>query len=82
MAEVTGSLFDYANYTPINTEKPAHLAPEVIESADPYLRVAVYNLDVEDFHTYYVGAKGFWVHSVNFQGGTLAKDIRNEAEPG
>ncbi len=82
VAEVTGSLFDYANYTPINTEKPAHLAPEVIESADPYLRVAVYNLDVEDFHTYYVGAKGFWVHSVNFQGGTLAKDIRNEAEPG
>ena len=25
----------------------------------------VFNLEVEDFHTYYVGAKGVWVHNTN-----------------
>jgi len=67
-----GTLFDYANYTPINTEKSVYLAPEVIESGDPYLHVAVYNLEVEDFHTYYVGAKGFWVHNMNCDEARLA----------
>ncbi|WP_439000427.1 polymorphic toxin-type HINT domain-containing protein [Pseudomonas benzopyrenica] len=57
----SGTLFDYANYTPVNTEKSVYLASEVIESDDPYLRVTVYTLAVEDFYTYYVGAKGFWV---------------------
>jgi hypothetical protein len=29
------------------------------------LRVPVYNIEVEDHHTYYVGAKGVWVHNVD-----------------
>ena len=31
---------------------------------DPYL-CAVYNIEVEDFHTYYAGESGLWVHNTN-----------------
>ena len=31
----------------------------------PYLKVRVYNIEVEDFHTYYVGGNGVWVHNTN-----------------
>jgi hypothetical protein len=30
-------------------------------------RTTVYNLEVEDFHTYYVGEAGVWVHNKNIQ---------------
>ncbi len=30
------------------------------------LRQTVYNFEVEDFHTYYVGEMGVWVHNTNF----------------
>lgn len=37
-------------------------------------RATVYNIEVEDFHTYYVGKRGVWVHNknlrINLQGGT------------
>lgn len=29
-----------------------------------FTRVQVYNLEVEDFHSYYIGAHGVWVHDV------------------
>ena len=32
----------------------------------------VYNLEVEDFHTYYVGEAGVWVHNKNIQVSALA----------
>lgn len=32
---------------------------------DNPLRVPVWNLEVEDFHTYYVGKDGLWVHNKN-----------------
>ena len=31
---------------------------------DPYFRTTVYNFEVEDFHTYYVGPNGVWVHNI------------------
>lgn len=40
----------------------------LIEEADgayiPYM-TTVYNIEVEDFHTYYVGSAGIWVHNSN-----------------
>ena len=30
-------------------------------------RATVYNIEVEDFHTYYVGKRGVWVHNKNLQ---------------
>ncbi len=30
-----------------------------------YYRTTVYNFEVEDFHTYYVGTKGIWVHNTH-----------------
>jgi hypothetical protein len=32
-------------------------------SDDPHLRLTVYNFEVEDNHTYYVGSAGVWVHN-------------------
>jgi hypothetical protein len=58
-----GSVFDYANYAPVPLEQDEYLSNEVYNSDDPFLKVTVYNLDVEDFHTYYVGGKGYWVHN-------------------
>ena len=31
-----------------------------------FLRRQVFNIEVEDFHTYYVGEAGVWVHDANF----------------
>ena len=32
---------------------------------DLHLHLPVYNLEVEDFHTYYAGKHGVWVHNIN-----------------
>jgi hypothetical protein len=32
---------------------------------DPHLKRRVFNIEVEDFHTYYVGEAGVWVHSTH-----------------
>lgn len=37
-------------------------------------RTTVYNIEVEDFHTYYVGKAGVWVHNKNIQTATAAPD--------
>lgn len=61
-----GVLFDYANYELVEEDgRDRYLSKDVFESEDPYLKVRVYNLEVEDFHTYYVGAKRLWVHHSN-----------------
>lgn len=33
-----------------------------VSTSDNFLRCSVYNLEVSDFHTYYVGTAGVWVH--------------------
>lgn len=38
-----------------------------IQDQAVYLKLPVYNLEVEDFHTYYVGKHGVWVHNANVQ---------------
>jgi hypothetical protein len=38
------------------------------EHADPRVRSSVYNLEVDEFHTYYVGEMGVWVHNSNCGG--------------
>lgn len=40
-------------------------SPDELDEPDPRLKVRIYNLDVEDFHTYYVGAQGVWVHDAH-----------------
>ncbi|GAB6141019.1 hypothetical protein JCM14076_17480 [Methylosoma difficile] len=46
---------------------PPQLALSAEELRDPkfYFRTTVYNFEVEDFHTYYVGTKGVWVHNTH-----------------
>ena len=59
-----GHRFDYARFQPANERPgPAYLSLEVYESDDPHLRVTVYDIEVEDYHTYYVGDDGVWVHT-------------------
>ena len=66
-----GALWDYEARTLINGEV---LALDAIretyrdlgdrEAIDPalFFKAPVYNLEVQDFHTYYVGKHGLWVH--------------------
>ena len=58
-----GSVWDYINHRLVANGVPA--IPQVREGEldDPFLQLAVYNLEVEDFHTYYVGEAGVWVHN-------------------
>ena len=37
------------------------------EHADPCIRTRVYNLEVDEFHTYYVGELGVWVGGENLR---------------
>ncbi len=57
----------------LESEHPLYkqLALEEAEKSEdnyPYLKLPVYNLEVEDFHTYYVGEIGIWVHNTNCGG--------------
>ncbi len=63
-----GSLWDYANRKLIASNVFAIEAVKYEEMEDPYLKLPVYNLEVEDFHTYYVGKHGVWVHNTNCGG--------------
>ncbi len=59
-----GSLFDYSNYQYVKSnENNRYLSAKILESNEPYLSVKVYGLEIEDFNTYYVGERGFWVAS-------------------
>ncbi|WP_394489228.1 polymorphic toxin-type HINT domain-containing protein [Roseateles sp. BYS96W] len=40
----------------------------------------VYNLEVEDFHTYYVGELGVWVHNMNCDANPAIADVSRKAE--
>lgn len=43
---------------------------------EDYFTTTVYNLEVEDFHTYYVTEGGLWVHNKNVN--LLAKTVDNK----
>ena len=47
----------------IEHDHPIYDVPEHL-----LLKLPVYNLEVEDFHTYYVGEYGVWVHNQNCGG--------------
>ncbi|HET7728429.1 MAG TPA: hypothetical protein VFK48_00225 [Usitatibacter sp.] len=57
--ESYGTLFDYAGGGPVAQEGSTYLEQEVWDSDERFLRATVHDLDVEDFHTYYVS--GHWV---------------------
>lgn len=72
--EAPGALWDFVNRRLVATDVES--LPEIqhhqIPYNDPqfgtfpqelYLHLPVYNLEVEDFHTYYVGEHGVWVHN-------------------
>ena len=76
--EAYGALWDFVNHRLFNPQLESldiiqdhssfkyaqvHEMPEEL-----YLHLPVYNLEVEDFHTYYVGEHGVWVHNTNCGG--------------
>jgi hypothetical protein len=42
---------------------PIYSNEEQIDDIDRAYRATVYNIEVEDFHTYYVGRAGVWIYS-------------------
>ena len=74
--EATGFLWDHVNNCGVaqGVESLPVIQQYQIPYNDPqfgafpeelYLHLPVYNLEVEDFHTYYVGEHGVWVHNTN-----------------
>jgi Pretoxin HINT domain len=45
-------------------------------SDDPQLRLTVYNFEVGDNHTYYVGSAGVWVHNDDCSGNSMRNGAR------
>lgn len=74
-----GSLWDYAEHRLVASEAYALEDISFEEHPDPYFKAPVYNLEVEDFHTYYVGEHGIWVHNQNCGG--LSIELRNAENP-
>lgn len=71
---VDGFVRDFLNGGII--EDGVSLSDAIYESDDPYLKTRVYNIEVEDFHTYFVGS-GVWVHNTNCGEIGLAENLLN-----
>ena len=57
-----GSLYDYENNSYDKGKSTTfYYSDDLIE--ENYLKATVYNWEVADFHTYYVGETGIWVHN-------------------
>lgn len=54
---------------------------DIYVSDDPLFKARVYNLEVEDFHTYYVGEFGVWVHNRNCVGLGLVNPAKSAKAP-
>lgn len=74
-----GSLWDYAEHRLVAPEAYALEDISWGEHPAPYFKAPVYNLEVEDFHTYYVGEHGLWVHNQNCGG--LSFELRHTSNP-
>jgi hypothetical protein len=61
-----GSRYDYLEAQPIPSSGGFEdiLPRDILRGRDRYLRLTVYDIEVEDFHTFYVGKAGIWVHDL------------------
>jgi hypothetical protein len=77
--EAYGALWDFVNHRLVDpkVESLQVIQDHQVPYNEPqfgtfpeelYLHLPVYNLEVEDFHTYYVGEHGVWVHNTNCSG--------------
>jgi len=71
--EEVGWLFDYSTGEDLPGPVGYDWEKWNVASDDlqPVFRTTVFNIEVEDFHTYYVGEQGVWVHNANCDGITL-----------
>jgi hypothetical protein len=54
---------------------------DIIYGDNPRIYTDVYNIEVEDFHTYYVGKIGIWVHNVDCEKLEIMPSASGEAPP-
>lgn len=59
-----GFLIDLENHFSAVSEGGDSLV-ELVAKDDPFVRRRVFNIEVEDFHTYDVGKHGLWAHNTN-----------------
>lgn len=62
-----GIVLDLSGKQPKIADAQMLSALDKLEIKEPYL-TPVYNFTVEEFHTYYVGEEGVWVHNTNCDG--------------
>jgi len=58
-----GTVRNYRDGSLVANEIPEN--QDITWGKDPLLKVRVYNFEVEDFHTYYVGNCGLWAHDTD-----------------
>jgi hypothetical protein len=59
-----GNRYDYANARPVSADGEYVLPEEMfVDGSDPQLKVTVHAIEVEDYHTYYVGKSGVWIYN-------------------
>jgi hypothetical protein len=56
----SGYDYDFINQTFV--QNCVLIDDEILYSDDPLLKLKVYNIEVENLHTYFVGELGVWVH--------------------
>ncbi|WP_443191281.1 Hint domain-containing protein [Pseudomonas indica] len=79
--ETDGQLIDLRNGAPgeFDVFRQQLFQPDFVELWDEscYYRCPVYNFEVEDCHTCYIGAEGVWVNNSNCEGTTSTKNAQN-----
>lgn len=66
LALPTGRADRSGGIAPFGYEHEQRVRNDGVElTPENYLKARVYNFEVEDFHTYYVGEMGVWVHNAN-----------------
>ena len=78
--DVAGNLVNLGK----NRKSVEHREIEIVRlensgALDEPFRCTVYNLEVEEFHTYYVGTNGVWVHNTNYARSSRGEFSTNSA---
>ena len=64
LTDVLGGEWDFENECVHRANVPAEDGIQDL-AYPPSLKIPVYNIEVEEFHTYFVGKEGVWVHNKN-----------------
>jgi hypothetical protein len=60
-----GYLFDRSVYFRLDSKLEKIVFDDFYDHSNNFLMVAIYNIEVEEFQTYFIGQQSIWVHAAN-----------------